>query len=123
MTDEPLILEHGGKPAYVVVRYDLWRDLLAQVEEVDAVRAYDRAKAHPDQETVPIAVADALLAGQSPIRVWREYRGLTQEQLAHAASIRRPYVAQLEAGRRRGSMAVLGRIANALAVEIEDLRT
>lgn len=121
MTDETLILEHEGKPAYVVVRYDRWRDLVARVEEVDEVRAYDQAKARFDQETVPMAVADALLAGNSPIRVWREYRGLTQEQLAQAAAIRRAYVAQLEAGRRRGSTAVLARIADALDVEIEDL--
>jgi hypothetical protein len=98
MTDEPLILKHGGKPAYVVVRYGLWRDLLAQIEEVDAVRAYDLAKARADQETVPIAVADALLAGQSSIRVWREYRGLTQEQLASAAAIR---TARLDVADRR----------------------
>jgi len=121
MTDEPVILEHDGKPAYVVVRYERWRDLLAQVEEMDEVRAYDRAKARTDQETVPIALADAILAGQSPIRVWREHRGLTQEQLADAAGIRRAYVAQLETGRRRGSTAVLARIAGALRVEIEDL--
>jgi mRNA-degrading endonuclease RelE of RelBE toxin-antitoxin system/DNA-binding XRE family transcriptional regulator len=121
LTDEPLVLKHDGKPAYVVVRYDLWRDLLAQVEETDEVRAYDRAKARADQEAVPIAIADALLAGQNPIRVWREYRGLTQEQLANAAAIRRAYVAQLEAGRRRGSTAVLARIAVTLGVDIEDL--
>ena len=83
--------------------------------------AYDQAKAHPDQEAVPIEVADVLLAGQSPIRVWREYRGLTQEQLANAVGIRRAYGAQLEAGRRRGSTAVLVRIAGVLGVEIEDL--
>ena len=121
MTDEPVILEHDGKPAYVVIPYDLWRDLLAQVEEMDEVRAYDQAKARGDQEAVPIAVADALLAGQSAIRVWREYRGLTQQQLANAAAIRRAYVAQLEAGRRRGSTAVLARIADALGVDIDDL--
>jgi DNA-binding XRE family transcriptional regulator len=121
MTDEPVILEHDGKPAYVVIPYDQWRDLLAQVEEMEEVRAYDQAKARGDQEAVPIAVADALLAGQGAIRVWREYRGLTQQQLANAAAIRRAYVAQLEAGRRRGSPPVLGRIADALGIEIDDL--
>ena len=93
----------------------------AHPEEMDEVRAYDRAKVRDDKETVPIAIADALLAGHSPIRVWREYRGLTQQQLANAAAIRRAYVAQLEAGRRRGSLLVLGRIADALGVEIDDL--
>jgi DNA-binding XRE family transcriptional regulator len=122
MTEKPLILEHEGKPAYVVVRYDFWRALLEQVDEAEAVRAYDRAKADPDQETVPIAVADALLAGQNPVRVWREFRVLTPEQLAESAGLRSAEVAQIEAGRRRGSREALGRIARALAVEIEDLR-
>ncbi|MGH6898359.1 MAG: helix-turn-helix transcriptional regulator [Geminicoccaceae bacterium] len=121
MTDKPLILEHDGKPAYVVVRYELWRDLLEQAEDADAVRAYDRAKAEHDQKTVPIAVADALLAGEHPIRVWREYRRMTQDQLAQAAGVRRAYIAQLESGKRRGSTKVRADIAQALGVDIEDL--
>ena len=121
MTHKPLILEHDGKPAYVVVRYEVWRDLLEQAEDAEAVRAYDRAKAQRDQETVPIVVADALLAGGRPIRVWREYRRMTQEQLAQAAGVRRAYIAQLESGKRRGSTRVIGDIARALDVDIEDL--
>jgi DNA-binding XRE family transcriptional regulator len=121
MTDKPLILEHEGKPAYVVVRYEVWQDLLEQAEDADAARAYDRAKAQRDHETVPIAVADALLAGQKPMRVWRDYRGMTQEQLAQAAGVRRAYITQLESGKRRGSAEVLARIARALGVHIDDL--
>ncbi|MGH6919801.1 MAG: helix-turn-helix transcriptional regulator [Geminicoccaceae bacterium] len=121
MTDKPLILEHEGKPAYVVVRYEVWQDLLEQAEDGEAARAYDRAKAQPDQETVPIAVADALLAQQKPMRVWREYRRMTQDQLAQAAGIRRAYIAQLESGKRRGSTKVLADIARALGLGIDDL--
>jgi DNA-binding XRE family transcriptional regulator len=95
--------------------------LVEQAEDADAVRAYDRAKAQRDQETVPITVADALLAGHNPMRVWREYRRMTQDQLAAAAGVRRAYVAQLESGRRRGSTQVLARIARALGVDIDDL--
>lgn len=121
MADRPLILEHEGRQAYVVVRYEFWQDLLERAEDAEAARADDRAKAEAGQETAPIAVADALLAGQNPIRVWRDYRGLTQEQLAQAAGVRRAYIAQLESGRRRGSTKVLARIALALGVEVQDL--
>jgi hypothetical protein len=38
MTDKPLILEHEGKPAYVVVRYEVWQELLEQAEDADAAR-------------------------------------------------------------------------------------
>jgi DNA-binding XRE family transcriptional regulator len=121
MADRPLILEHKGKPAFVVVRYEIWQDLLEQAEDAEAARAYDRAKAQRDQETVPIVVADALLAGEHPIRVWREHRSMTQERLAQAAGVRRAYITQLESGRRRGSAKVLAAIARALEVDIEDL--
>jgi DNA-binding XRE family transcriptional regulator len=121
MTSKPLILEHEGKPAYVVVRYEVWQDLLEQAEDADAARVYDRAKAQSDQETVPIAVADALLAGEHPIRVWRAYRRMTQDQLAQAAGVRRAYITQLESGKRRGSTKVLADIAHALGVDIADL--
>ena len=65
-------------------------------------------------------MADALLGGENPIRVWRDHRRMTQEQLAAAAGVRRAYVAQLESGRRRGSAMVLARIARALKVDIDD---
>jgi hypothetical protein len=39
--------------------------LLEQAEDAEAARAYDRAKVQRDQESVPIAVADALLAGRT----------------------------------------------------------
>lgn len=121
MGEGPLVLESEGKPAFVVVRYDVWRDLLERVDAAEADRAFDRAKSRPDQETVPIAVADSLLESRNPIRVWRQHRGLTQEQLARAADVRRAYVAQLETGRRRGSTTVLARIAVALGVDLDDL--
>lgn len=70
---------------------------------------------------MPIELTDALLAGQNPIRTWREYRGLTQEQLAAAARVRRAYIAQIESGRRRGSTGLLARIAGALGVDFGDL--
>ena len=35
-----------------------------------------------DVETVPIAVVDRLLAGESRLRVWREHRGMTAAKLA-----------------------------------------
>ena len=42
---------------------------------------YDRARSEGG-ESFPIEVADRLLAGESPIRVYRSYRGMTQQELA-----------------------------------------
>ena len=81
---------------------------------------YDAARAS-DEERFPAAVADRLIAGESPLKVFRQYRGLTQGQLAEAAKTTAPYLSQIENGRRTGSVGLLHRLADALRIEIDDL--
>ena len=87
------------------------------------IRAYDEAKKAVDEgeELVPSEVIYAILDGQNPVRVWREYRGLTQQQLAGAAGISVPYVSQIESGKRKGTTGVLAAIASALHLTVDDL--
>lgn len=61
-----------------------------------------------------------ILDGANPLRVWREHRGLTQQQLADQAGISKPYLSQLEAGKRTGSATVLSALAQALNVLVDD---
>jgi transcriptional regulator with XRE-family HTH domain len=63
----------------------------------------------------------AILDGANPIRVWREHRGLSQQQLAETAGISKPYLSQLEAGKREASQRVIRRLAKALRVDLDDL--
>ena len=81
---------------------------------------YDLAKAAGD-ESFPAAVVDRLLAGESPIKVYRDHRGLTQKQLANAAGINAVYLSQIETGKRTGSAKTLASIAGALDVDVDDL--
>ncbi|MGD0769015.1 MAG: helix-turn-helix transcriptional regulator [Tepidisphaeraceae bacterium] len=87
---------------------------------LDDIRAYDAAKTRKE-EAFPSDVARRLVAGESPIRVFREHRGLTQEQLAKAAKIARPYLTEIEAGRKEGSVSVLRAIAAALKLDLDDI--
>lgn len=50
------------------------------------------------------------------IKALREARGLTQEQLARRAQLSRPYLANVEVGRKRLSVRAAARVAAALAV-------
>jgi DNA-binding XRE family transcriptional regulator len=84
------------------------------------IRAYDRAKSKPI-EFVPIAIADRLIAGENGIKVWREYRKLTQAALAKAAAINKPYLSQLESGKWAPSVDVLKKLAAGLQVDVDDL--
>ena len=47
------------------------------------------------EETIPSEVIYATLYGANPIRVWREYRGLTQQQLSGVEGISKPYLSQI----------------------------
>ena len=74
-----------------------------------------------DEERFPVEVLDRLLAGESPIRVFRQYRGMTQADLARKAGTDAVYVSQIERMRRRGSLDLNRRLAAALDVDVDDL--
>ena len=48
------------------------------------------------------------------IKRWRVERGLSQEDVAHRVGIDLSYFGQIERGKRNPTIAVLGRIADAL---------
>lgn len=93
-------------------------------EMLQDVRDYDAALEVIEQgkdELIPARIVYAILDGENPIRVWREHRGLTQQQLAEGAGISTPYLSQLESGKRSGSTEVLSGIAKALDLTLDDL--
>ena len=86
--------------------------------------AYDRVRATlaaGDDELVPAAVANAILDGESPVRVWRRHREMSQVQLAEAAGISQAYLAQIETGKREGTLGLYRSLADALGVDLDDL--
>ena len=95
-----------------------------QAEMLQDVRDYDLIKAaieRSEEEVIPSEVVYAMLDGGNPIKVWREYRQLTQQQLAEVAGISIPYLSQIETGKRRGSTEVLTAIAKALKLSLDDV--
>lgn len=117
------IIAKDGEPEWAVLPYAEYEQLRDAAEMLADIQAYDAAKARlaAGEETVPAAVTFALLDGEQPIVVWRKHRGLTQQQLAEAAGISKAYLSQLETGKRTGTLEVLGRLASALQVELDDL--
>jgi DNA-binding XRE family transcriptional regulator len=112
-------VERDGQ-RFALVPAEIYERMLDDLDDLDDIRAYDAAKAKA-QEFVPAAIADRLIAGENPVRVWREYRGLTPTVLAERVGITPPYLSQLEHDRRRASHVVLRRLATALQVDIDDL--
>lgn len=75
-----------------------------------------------DSDDLPEDVLDALAIGrESPVKLLRHYRGITQETLASAAGLSRPYLTEIERGRKPGSIKALRAIAEALSVDLRHL--
>lgn len=89
--------------------------------DATALVGFAERLARGEEETIPAAVVDRLLAAEPPVRVWREHRGLTQAQLAEAAGVTQSMVAMIERGDRRGTVDTLTVIARALKVDLDDL--
>ncbi|CUS05008.2 Transcriptional regulator, XRE family [Candidatus Promineifilum breve] len=117
-----LILKEG-QPEYAVLPYETYLRLVEDAEMLADVRDYDAAiqAIAEGEELIPAEVVYALLDGANPIRVWREYRGLSQGELAAKVGISPSYLSQLESGKRDGTMEVLSAVAAALDVTLDDL--
>jgi DNA-binding XRE family transcriptional regulator len=117
------VIEKNGRPEWAVIPYEVYQRLVEQAEMVQDIRAYDEAKKAIEQgeELIASEVTYAILDGENPIRVWREYRGLTQQQLAEIAGISVPYLSQIESGKRKGSAKVLRAIAEGLGLSLDDV--
>jgi DNA-binding XRE family transcriptional regulator len=118
------ILESKGKPAFAVLPYDEYialRELAEDAEDVAALARFAKRYASGKEETVPVEVVDRLLVGDSPLRVWREFRGMTAAQVAAAAQITPAHISKIESGKGDPSVALLKRLARVLRVDMEVL--
>ena len=117
------IIERNGNPEWAVIPYPEYKHLIEDSEMLQDVRAYDIAieAVERGEELVPSEVLYAILDGENPIRVWRKYRGLTQQQISETAGISKPYLSQIESGKRTGRTEVLSAIAKALNLTLDDI--
>ncbi|HLF89119.1 MAG TPA: helix-turn-helix transcriptional regulator [Anaerolineales bacterium] len=118
------IIKQGDQPEWAVVPYETYLQLVEKAEMLRDIQDYDSAKAaleRGEDELIPGEVVNAILDGENPIKVWREYRGMTQQALAEQAGISVPYLSQLETNKRKGSLDVLSAIAKALNVSLDHI--
>ena len=113
-----IIRDARGQPEYAVLPYTEFVRLSRSEEDLE-----DRqmAEAALVEESLPCPMAKRLLEGASPIKLWREHRGLSQRQLAEAVGARATYVSQLETGRKRPSLDMAIALARTLSVTVDAL--
>lgn len=108
----------------VTIPRDEYDRLRAAAEDLADLQAYDRAKAAlvtGEEELIPSDHVNRLLNGENPLRVYRDLRGMTQAVLAKKAGVNRVTVAEIETGRKQGSITTLRSLAGALEITLDEL--
>ncbi len=116
------IVEIAGQKMAVLPIVDYER-LLDLAEDRTDILAAERAKERrlAGEEYVPAELVNRILDGENPLRAWRQYRGLTLEQLAKSAELSISYLSDLERGKRQGKGTLWRKLADALNVAVEDV--
>ena len=97
--------------------YDELREALEDLADREALR---EARAS-GEEMFPSSLAERLWSGANPVRVWREYRGLSATELARRAEVSDAQISAIERGTVTGSVQTLHSIADVLGVSLDDL--
>ncbi len=114
-------IERDGHPEFAVVPIEVWERIKYRVENFDENAPHDHARTAAGSFQIPAAILDAELAGDSPVKAWREYRRMTQDALASAAGLSKPYLSQIENRKRDGNTEVFQSLAVALCVPMDVL--
>lgn len=98
-----IINGRNGKPEFVVIPY---RDYLKM--NID------------DEILIPHEVVSATVDGFTPMRAWRDYLGLTQEEVAKQLHISQPAYAQME-NQEKPRRTSLKKVAGIFEITFEQL--
>lgn len=120
MKIHPQTIYNGDQPEFIVLPIKEYDSLISTIEEFQDIQEVRNFIENPS-ETFPMEVVLALSEGRNPIKVYREYRGISQSSLASKVNVSKQYISQLENGDRVGTIAVLKKIAKILRVDLEDI--
>jgi ribosome-binding protein aMBF1 (putative translation factor) len=73
------------------------------------------------EESLPSETVKRIIAGENPLRVWREHRCLSQTGLAEMSGVRQNMISGIESGSKKGSIKTLKALAEALNVDLEEI--
>lgn len=92
-----------------------------EMEDTVAFKTARGALEKGSDEILPAAMAEKLVSAEAPLRVWRNYRGMTQTELAKIAGVGQDVISKIETGKSKGDVESLKNLADALGITIDDL--
>lgn len=113
-------MTEGNEMDTVTIDRAEYEALVQAKEHLDDIEAYDRAMTERE-DGLPHEYMVRLIDGETPLTIYREWRGFNQSSLAAASGVNRVQISDIEAGRRGGSVATLAKLAETLRIQIDDL--
>ena len=113
----------------VTLRKRDWKALITRLKDLEDLAAVNERLAHEKKVGKDVARRDymtgdelrRILDDESPVKVWREKRGLSQRALAEQAGVSPSYLAEIEIGKKPGSADALRKLSRVLAISMENL--
>ncbi len=118
MTETRYICDDAGIRQYAVIPIKDYEALLRSAEDAEDVALYDAAQG---RRRIPAEIVYRIADGDSPVRVWRVHRGLSQAELGRRAGYSQVHISRIENGRTPGSLRAHAALALALEVALDDL--
>lgn len=115
------IIEYQGKPAFIVLPFNEYQELINfKKRHITDEELYLEGIAK-NEEYFPEELVQKILSGANPIKVYREYRGLSQEQLATKIGKTKQYISAIEKGSRTGTIDTLKKLSTVLNIDLDML--
>ncbi len=116
------IVEIAGQKLAVlpVAEYERLLDMVEDKADEFAAANAERRRTG-GEEYIPADIVDRILAGDSALRVWRQHRAMTLDDVAKQIGMTVATVSRLETGVMRGRPTVWRKLADALGVSVEDI--
>jgi len=107
-------------PDTVTLRRADYEALLDELEDAEdrAALAEHRGR---KSEMLTLEEAERLIAGENPVKFWREKRGQTLRGLAAAAGVSASLLSEIENGTKTGSVPTLRKLAHELKTDLDSL--
>lgn len=116
------IIEIAGQKMAILPVADYER-LVELAEDQADIAAAERAEQRrkEGEEYIPFELVNAIINGGNTLKIWREYRGMSQRQLAETVKCRPATISELENDKAQGKPKTWRALASALDVELDDI--
>jgi len=116
-------------PETIVLTRSEYDALIEEIEDAEDLAVLLEAEAREGRvgeaavraDYLPLALVARLVEGESPVRIWREHRGLTVTALSECSGVAADAIAAIETGATPAPAEACRALAAALGVDPEDL--